>query len=226
MTATRSSASTRARRSPWALLMLTALAVHSGACFAEDDKRSAQLREAARRAQQQLQQAQQELNAVKAERDKLASQQGAQQQALAAAQAQGRGQLSSLRTSLDRAKADGERLQADLQSERSQREAVARELQASQGQWQSASQALEEQRRLTQTVAALLERSVKALAAAEEANRQLQALGLKAVEAYTQATPEAMRAHDEPFLGLAAVRLDNEAEVLRRDMAQHRIVAP
>ncbi|MEK8032700.1 hypothetical protein AACH06_17915 [Ideonella sp. DXS29W] len=226
MTATRSSASTRACRSPWALLVLTALAVHSGACFAEDDKRSAQLREAARRAQQQLQQAQQELNAVKAERDKLASQQGAQQQALAAAQAQGRGQISSLRTSLDRAKADGERLQADLQSERTQRETLARELQASQGQWQSTSQALEEQRRVTQTVAALLERSVKALAAAEEANRQLQALGLKAVEAYTQATPEAMRAHDEPFLGLAAVRLDNEAEVLRRDMAQHRIVAP
>ena len=226
MTATRSSARSLGRHSPWSLVLLGAIALHSGAVCAEDDKRSAQLREAARRAQQQLQQAQQELSAVKAERDKLAAQQGSQQQALAAAQAQGRGQVSSLRASLERAKTEGERLQADLQAERSQREALARELQASQGQSQAASQALEEQRRLTQTVAALLERSVKALAAAEEANRQLQALGLKAVDAYTQATPEAMRAHDEPFLGLAAVRLDNEAEVLRRDMAQHRIVTP
>jgi chromosome segregation ATPase len=194
------------------------------AAHAEDDKRSAQLREAARRAQQQLQQAQQELSSLKTERDKLAAQEQANQQALTAAQAQSRGQVASLRASLDRSKADGERLQGDLKNEQVQREAAARELEATQARLQATSQTLEEQRRITQAVTALLERSVKALASAEDANRQLHALGLKAVTAYTQATPEAMRAHDEPFLGLAAVRLDNEAEELRREMASHRVV--
>lgn len=193
------------------------------AVHAEDDKRSAQLREAARRAQQQLQQAQQELGSIKTERDKLAAQEQSSQQALATAQAQSRGQVASLRASLERSKADGERLQVDLKNEQAQREATARELEATQTQLQATSQTLEEQRRITQAVTALLERSVKALASAEDANRQLHALGLKAVTAYTQATPEAMRAHDEPFLGLAAVRLDNEAEVLRREMADQRI---
>lgn len=201
--------------------LLLAQGVH-----AEDDKRSAQLREAARRAQQQLQQAQQELSSIKTERDKLAAQEQSNQQALAAVQAQSRGQVAGLRASLDRSKADGERLQGDLKNEQAQREATARELEATQAKLQVTAQTLDEQRRITQAVTALLERSVKALASAEDANRQLHALGLKAVTAYTQATPEAMRAHDEPFLGLAAVRLDNEAEELRRDMASQRIAPP
>jgi chromosome segregation ATPase len=204
------------------VVLLSALLLTPTA-HAEDDKRSAQLREAARRAQQQLQQAQQELNGIKAERDKLAAQEQSNQQALAAEKAQSRGQAATLRASLDRAKADGERLQGDLKTEQTQREALAKELEATQTKLQTTSQTLDEQRRITQAVTALLERSVKALASAEEANRQLHALGLKAVTAYTQATPEAMRAHDEPFLGLAAVRLDNEAEELRRDMANQRI---
>jgi chromosome segregation ATPase len=204
--------------------LLCALLMQAGLGHAEDDKRSAQLREAARRAQQQLQQAQQELSIVKAERDKLAAQEQSTQQALAVEKAQSRGQAVSLRTSLDRAKAEAERLQVDLKNEQAQREALTRGLEEAQTKLQATAQTLEEQRRITQAVTALLERSVKALASAEDANRQLHALGLKAVNAYTQATPEAMRAHDEPFLGLAAVRLDNEGEVLKREMANQRIV--
>ena len=208
---------------PFRIGLLCALLMQAGFSHAEDDKRSAQLREAARRAQQQLQQAQQELGTLKTERDKLAAQEQSNQQALAAEKAQSRGQAASLRTSLDRAKAEGDRLQGDLKNEQAQREALARELEESQAKLQATAQTLEEQRRITQAVTALLERSVKALASAEDANRQLHALGLKAVTAYTQATPEAMRAHDEPFLGLAAVRLDNEAEELRRDMSNQRV---
>lgn len=204
---------------------VVSVALLAGAAHAEDDRRSAQLREAARRAHQQLQQAQQELSSITAERDKLAAQEQSNQQALAAAQTKSRGQVANLRASLDRSKAEGERLQADLKNERAQREAAARELEATQAKLQATSQTLEEQRRITQAVTALLERSVKALASAENANRQLHALGLKAVTAYTQATPEAMRAHDEPFLGLAAVRLDNEAEELRREMANQKVAA-
>lgn len=210
---------------PFRIGLLCVLLMHAGLSHAEDDKRSAQLREAARRAQQQLQQAQQELTGIKAERDKLAAQEQSNQQALAAEKAQSRGQAASLRTSLDRAKAEGERLQGDLKNEQAQREALARELEEAQTKLQATAQTLEEQRRITQAVTALLERSVKALASAEDANRQLHALGLKAVTAYTQATPEAMRAHDEPFLGLAAVRLDNEAEELRREMANQRVAS-
>lgn len=209
---------------PFRIGLLCLLLMQAGLGHAEDDKRSAQLREAARRAQQQLQQAQQELTGIKAERDKLAAQEQANQQALAAEKAQSRGQAASLRANLDRAKAEGDRLHGDLKNEQAQREALARELEEAQTKLQATAQTLEEQRRITQAVTALLERSVKALASAEDANRQLHALGLKAVNAYTQATPEAMRAHDEPFLGLAAVRLDNEGEVLKREMANQRIV--
>jgi len=209
---------------PFRIGLLCVLLMQGGLGHAEDDKRSAQLREAARRAQQQLQQAQQELTGIKAERDKLAAQEQSNQQALAAEKAQSRGQAASLRTSLDRAKAEGERLQTDLKNEQTQREALAHELEEAQTKLQATTQTLEEQRRITQAVTALLERSVKALASAEDANRQLHALGLKAVNAYTQATPEAMRAHDEPFLGLAAVRLDNEGEALKREMANQRVV--
>jgi chromosome segregation ATPase len=204
--------------------LLCALLMQAGLGHAEDDKRSVQLREAARRAQQQLQQAQQELSIVKAERDKLAAQEQSTQQTLAVEKAQSRGQAASLRTSLDRARAETERLQVDLKNEQAQREALTRGLEEAQTKLQATAQTLEEQRRITQAVTALLERSVKALASAEDANRQLHALGLKAVNAYTQATPEAMRAHDEPFLGLAAVRLDNEGEVLKREMANQRFV--
>jgi chromosome segregation ATPase len=208
--------------------LLLSLLLAASTAHAEDDKRSAQLREAAKRAQAATQQAQQELSTVKAERDQLAQAEKGQQDKLAQVQAQGRvaaGQAARLNTSLARATAERDQLKADLAREVAVREALAVQFEKSQATAQATTQALDEQRRSTQALSALLERSVKSLAAAEEANRQLQALGLQAVAAYEADTPVAVRARDEPFLGLAAVRLSGEAEALRKAMAAQVVTA-
>src|SRR5262245_52449046 len=86
-------------------LLCTAL-LQAGPAGAEDDKRSAQLREAARRAQASAQQAQQELATVKAERDKLALADTQRQKDLEASQAKARGQAAGLRKELEQAQAE------------------------------------------------------------------------------------------------------------------------
>lgn len=218
--------SPQGRRHWRAVVMTACLALAAPALHADEDKRAAQLREAARRSQAAAQAAQQELAGVKAERDRLAQAEATRQQALDAAQAQGRqrgAELSRLRAAVAQAEAERDRLQAELRSEATARETLQRQLDAAQAQGQAGAQALDEQRRVTQAVSALLARSVKALGAAEEANRQLHALGLKAVEAYTERTPEANWARGEPFFGLATVRLENEAETLRRLMDAQKV---
>jgi chromosome segregation ATPase len=202
-------------------LILSGLALAAGLGHAEDDKRGAQLREAARRAQQAAQQAQQELATVRTERDRLAAEDEGRKAQLATAQSQrsvALAKASALGAELARLGAERDRLQADLAAADTARQQLEKQLEASQTESANTAQTLAEQRRVTATVVTLLERSVKALAAAEEANRQLQALGLKAVEAYASATPEAVRARDEPFFGVAAVRIEAEAEELRRAM--------
>ena len=77
---------------------------------------------------------------------------------------------------------------------------------------------------VTASVTTLLEKSTAALARAEEANRTLHGLGLQAVDAYTQRTPEAMRTRSEPFLALGAVKLEDEAENLRKALDAQRVV--
>jgi chromosome segregation ATPase len=209
------------------ILAAFTLALGLAAAHAEDDKRSAQLREAARRAQAAAQQAQQELGNVKAERDKLASEQAARQQAAEAAQKQQRaqaGQLAQSRQALAQSESERDQLRDALARETVAREQLQQQLDALQAEKFAAARSLDEQRRVTQAVTALLERSVKALAAAEDANRRLHSLGLAAVKAYTEATPEAMRAQSEPFLRLGAVDLENEAESLRRELDAQRMV--
>ena len=207
--------------------LLLGLLLATGMAHAQDDKRSVQLREAAKRAQAATQQAQQELATVKAERDQLAQAGQGQRDQLAQVQAQGRaaaGQAARLKASVAQMTAERDQLKADLAREVAAREALALQFEKSQATAQATTQALDEQRRTTQALSALLERSVKSLTAAEEANRQLQALGLQAVAAYEADTPVAARARDEPFLGLAAVRLTDEAEVLRKAMAAQVLV--
>lgn len=206
---------------PLALALWLALGAGS-AHAADDDKRLAQARDAMRRAQQSLQQTQSERSALQrdkaaleAERDRLAA-------ALADAETRQRSsaaQQARLSGSLSGAERQRESTQAELAKERTARLAVDRELQAQQARSAASQQALEEQRRITAATSGLLERSVQALAQAEARNRELLALGTQALEAYLNDTPVAMRARDEPFLGLGRVTLESRAEGLRQAMA-------
>ncbi|MBQ0942885.1 hypothetical protein KAK07_06030 [Ideonella sp. 4Y16] len=208
-------------------LLIVALATTCLGALAQDDKRSAALREAARRAQAAAQAAQQEAAQLRSERDALARADQTRQTELdqrRTAQRTAAGQLAAARQALAQAQAERDRLNADHDRTRGERDEIAQRLQRQQAETERLQSELAEQRRLTQTLSALLQRSTQSLAAAESANRQLQTLGLQAVDAYQHATPEAMRARDEPFLGLAAVRLGNEAELLRREMGALKLV--
>lgn len=187
------------------------------------DKRLAAAREAARRAQAALQQAQSERDALRTQQAAAAAQQESLQARLAQAEAQsrsGRARQSQQAEALSRAQAELERLRVELAEERARREQAENAF--AQGRAQG-EQALAAQRQVTASVTALLEKSTAALARAEQANRSLHRLGLEAVDAYARRTPEAMRARDEPFLGLAAVSLEDEAENLRKALDAHRV---
>lgn len=207
----------------WAgLLVWLAL---TGIAHAADtgDKRLAQAREVARQAQAAMQQAQQERDSLRQQQTTLAAEKDQLTQRLdrtegerRTLQARERQQAEALR----QAQEEAAHLRAELADETARRtngeQKAADEL-------TQARQALAAQRQVTASVTNLLERSVSALARAEEANRQLHALGLQAVQAYTERTPEAMRTRSEPFLGLGAVALDNEAETLRRALDAQRV---
>lgn len=208
-------------------LGVIALAVACLPATAQDDKRSAAFREAARRAQAAAQTAQQEAAGLRTERDALLRANETRQSELEQARALQRsvaGRLEAARQGLASAEAERDALKADLDRTAAERDEGVRLIGQQQADAARLQAELAEQRRLTQTLVAMLQRSVQSLAAAETANRQLQVLGMKAVDAYQHATPEAMRARDLPFLGLAEVRLGNEAELLRRDMGALKLV--
>ena len=205
------------------VIMLLALAAQATPAADADDKRVTQAREAARRAQAALQQAQQERDTLRQQQAGVTAEKDALAQLLSRAQSdarQGQAKPAPPQQALTQAQAELERLRAELAAERTQREkaeAAATDATAH-GQ-----QALQAQRQVTAAVSALLEKSVQALGRAEEANRNLHGLGLQAVEAYTQRTPEAMRTRSEPFLQIGAVRLEGEAETLRKAMDLQRV---
>lgn len=210
---------------PLALALWLALGA-SGAHAADEDKRLQAARDTLRRAQQQLQQAQAERSTLQRDKAALAEERDKLAQALAASQTRERGAASKqagLASEVSASKGETERLAAELAREAEARQTLARQLAAEQATSATTRQALEDQKRVTAAVSALLERSVQALAENEARNRELQALGQQALQAYLNDTPVAQRARDEPFLGLGRVELENRAEELRRAMAAQKI---
>jgi len=187
------------------------------------DKRLAQAKEVARAAQAALQQAQQERDTLRQQQatDKAEKEQLAQR--LSRAEGAARGEQAAKvqqAQALTVAQAELAQLRTELAAEHQRRERAERAAADATAQGQ---QALASQRQVTAAVTALLEKSVASLARAEQANRTLHGLGLQAVDAYTQRTPEAMRARSEPFLALGAVTLEEEAEGLRRALDAQRV---
>lgn len=205
------------------LITLMALCAQTTQAAGAEDKRLVQAKEAARKAQAALQQVQQERDALHQQQATTAAEKETLAQQLAQIEARARnGQARQAQThqALGQAHAELERVRSDLASERSRREKAEADAAEATARGQ---QALLAQRQVTAALSALLEKSVQALAQAEQANRQLHGLGLQAVDAYTQRTPEAMRTRSEPFLQIGAVRLEEQAEVLRKAMDAQRV---
>lgn len=223
-------ASDRPMRGAHGPLRLLAL-VLAAACVlpAQAQEGNSRDREALRRAQAALNDTRRELAALQAERSAL---QRDKEAAAAQAQAaqQGRdglqAQLRSLQQQLDRLR---EAQQAEHQRQQAEQEAAAtqaaeRQRQAS-GQLADLQAQLADTRRANASVSALLERATRALAEAQDKNRQLHALALQAVERYRAKSPTEAALQGDPLLGLTQVRIENVAEDLRTQADALRLPA-
>lgn len=195
------------------LALLALGATLSLACAAQDDSRGSREKEALRRTQAALRQAQEQQSALAREKDDLAGQRDKLGEAAKKAQSQlaaSRSDATRLNTSLAHAN-------DELAATRSRDEAARKELEdrfAEQAGRLAAAQRLADERaRANASLAALLEQATKSLAAAEKANDQMHLLGLQLI-ARIRGREDSAGAAD-PVLGFGQVRLENEAEALR-----------
>lgn len=209
---------------PPRMLATLALLALCGSAAAQTSAPPSREREALRRVQSALQQAQQQRDALQVEKSGLASTLSDQQALLQRQQAQlataveQRRRLAALTTehadlkaSLDqalealaslRAQADNERTQSQArQAEAAQQQAA---LQRQHGEVVSANRAL----------VARLEAAGKALAEERMRNQQLHAIGQAAIQRLRGLSPSERALQDDPVLGLTGVRLNDEAELL------------
>jgi chromosome segregation ATPase len=210
------------------LLAFCGAALLAGPVIAQEDKRLMHARESLRRAQTALQAAQQEKLGLQRDKAALEQERNGLEQAIAAAQKAEKvaaGQRQRLEVEIRRVGAERDRLLAEMETLRGDRAVMVDQLASSQRQLASSALARDEQRRLNAALLELLERSVATLSAAEAKNRELYRLGYQVLEAWRHATPEAQRAQSEPLLGIASVRMEDEAEALRRLLDAQRTAA-
>lgn len=180
-----------------------------------DSVRAARQREALRRTQEALKQAQEQQAALTREKTQLTT-----DKAKADDEARRSGaQLGSARSEAVRLRADVARSTAEQEAQRSAARAdkqaatsAATELTQ---RLVNAERELTERTRTVAALSALTERSSKALAAAEDANRQMHALGLQLIEQLRATGRSDSVLALRPVIGFNAVKLENEAEALR-----------
>lgn len=199
-------------RSALRLLLLCAVTTLSLACAAQDDHGSRE-KEALRRTQAALRQAQEQQSALAREKDDLASQRDKLDDAAKRAQSQLAGARSeAARLNATLARQAEEAVAAKSRDDAERRDLAARLEQQSQ-RLSEAQRTADERARANAALVALLQRATQSLAAAEKANGEMHALGLQMIER--------LRGHDldadapDAVLGFGQVKLENEAERLR-----------
>jgi chromosome segregation ATPase len=206
-----------------ALIVAVGLSAQFGA-QAEDAKASKE-REALRRAQAALRAAQEQQSTLQAEKAKAEAGTAAAQKEAAAAKAQAAGTAARLRSR----EAELETLRAQLQAAQAaqqQGEARAAEReQVLQQQLLAARQDGAARQQANLALVRLLERSTEALADAEAKNHKLYAIGQDLVQRSLGRSPLDTALQQDPVLGLAAVRLEDQAEKLRAELAAQRVTA-
>ncbi|WP_077034383.1 hypothetical protein [Pelomonas sp. KK5] len=180
-------------------------------------------REALRRAQNALRAATSQQDALQADKAKLTQEKGQLEAQLKAEQ----GRQQSAAGRLKQAEQRGDSLQAEVEAAR--KAALAQDAAAQQRE-QELQQLLQAARResaerlqAARALTTLLERSTLELAGAEEKNRKLYAIGRELVERYRGGSATDLAGIGDPVLGLAGVRLEDQAEALRGQLAQQRV---
>ncbi|MBC7731776.1 MAG: hypothetical protein H7306_07740 [Bacteriovorax sp.] len=191
----------------------------------DDTGRASREREALRRAQSALKQSQEQQATLTREKSDIA----AERDKLGNSAKRAESQLGASRATAARAGTELARVTAEIGTLRTQAEADKK---AAQGRADDLSKRLDETTRTaaerTRTVAsltALLERSSKALAAAETANREMAAFGQQMIEQVRNRAPADNFLRSEPVLGFSQVQLENQAEALKDRLAALKLNA-
>ncbi|MEY4563831.1 MAG: hypothetical protein RLZZ618_3108 [Pseudomonadota bacterium] len=197
---------------------------------AQDDKRASREREALRRSQQALQRVQQQHSSLEKEKASLAAEKtrlDGEVKRVSEQVGSSQAQARTARAELGKTQAERQRLQAELDTLRS---ASERDKQTAQARIDVLTQELAESRRLVaertqavQSVGKLLSRATDALGRAEQKNRDLYAIGMGLLDGYRRGDTQGSAALREPFVGLASVQRENEAERLRTEIEAQRV---
>ena len=193
---------------------------------AQDDAKASKEREALRRAQSALRSMTDERDALQAEKARLTQDLARSSQELAALRGRSQGEAGRAKLAEEHAQT----LQAQLDAATKARDELAAASQQRehdlQEQLGAARRESAERLQSVRTVSALLEQSTKALAAAEDKNRKLLAVGEDLIKRYKSRSRFDSATIGDPLLGLTDVKLENEAEQIRGQMAQLRVIAP
>lgn len=204
------------------LLLLSAAATLSLSCAAQDDHGSRE-KEALRRTQAALRQAQEQQAALAREKDDLTSQRDKLDDTAKHAQSQlagARSEAARLNATLARQAEDAAAAKARDDAER--RDLAARLEQQSQ-RLADTQRTADERARANAALVALLEHATQSLAAVEKANGEMHALGLRMIDRI-RGRDESPQAPD-PVLGFDQVKLENEAERLRDQLDAAKLPA-
>lgn len=179
-------------------------------------------REALRRAQAALRAAQEQQATLQADKARSDAEAATAQRAAASARSQAAGSAARLKARESELQALRSQLQAGEDARRQAETRAAEAEQACQQDLLAARQDLAARQQANQALVQLLERSTRALADAEARNRQLYTVGQDLVQRALGRSPLDTAALQEPLLGLAAVRAEDEAEKLRAELAALR----
>ncbi len=179
-------------------------------CAAQDG--ASREKEALRRTQAALRDAQQQEATLAREKDELAG----QRDKLDAESRRSQSQLAAARSDSARLHQGLAQAADELAAAKARGEAQRQELEgrlADQAQRLAQAQRVADERaRANAALVALLEQATQSLAKAERANGQMHALGLQMIDRLRGGAPAAGA---DPVLGFGQVRLENEAEALR-----------
>jgi len=207
----------------FALLLLGAALSFS--CAAQDDAHTSREREALRRTQAALRQAQETQATLAKEKDDLAGQRDKLDEAAKRTQLL----LAASRTDTGRLNASLVHAQEELAANQVRDEAARKDLEtklAEQAQRLTEMQRIADERaRSNAALVALLEQATQSLTAAEKANLQMHALGLKLIERLRGREAGTDGDVGDPVLGFGQVRLENEAEALRDKLDAARLAS-
>jgi len=199
------------------------------------DAAASREREALRRTQSALQQAQQQRDALQAEKATLERGQAEQAEQAALTQRQHRlaqAELKRLRAltlaqnglhaQLATEQAALAALRESTSADKAQAETRLTEASRQAAQWRGER---DERTAANRALVARLEAATQSLADAQQRNRQLHAVGQEAIQRLRGLTPAERALLDDPILGLSAVRIGSEAEDLLLRLDAQRLPA-